>query len=378
LRSRAGFADGKLVAVGVSLAVVLVATFMGALIVSGALSSNGSGALNIAISGGTQTLDETESGSNGEGGNDVTESTSTESPAPSPVYALGDSGDGVRELQARLRQIQWYQSDVTGEFDDTTFEAVQGFQAKRGLEPTGEVDETTWANLADMTSAPTEDEKHNRLAAGPPILGPGDEGDHVRELQARLKQIGWFEDEVTGTYGLVTADAVQGFQTKRGIAATSEVDENTWDVLVGMTRTPTDAELNNEPPEPPATSSGLPDECMTGRVLCIDKSEQVLRWVTDGDVNLTLDARFGTELGAAREGSFEVYWKRRQGSFLFDTDTAYALFFDDGQAIHYSADFDENGYNDSQLGSVNVRDEDSMAQLFDDVDLGDQVYVYRS
>ena len=34
----------------------------------------------------------------------------------------------------------------------------------------------------------------------------------VRDLQARLKQIGWFGEKVTGYYGSVTASAVSGFQ----------------------------------------------------------------------------------------------------------------------------------------------------------------------
>jgi peptidoglycan hydrolase-like protein with peptidoglycan-binding domain len=356
---------------------VLIATFIGALIVSGALSSSGSGASNIAISGGTQTLDPADPDSNGDGGNDVTESTNAESPAPAALYALGDSGDGVRELQARLRQLQWYQSDVTGEFDDVTFEAVQGFQAKRGLEPTGEVDQTTWANLTEMTSTPTDDEKHNQLAAGATIIGPGDEGDDVRELQARLKQIGWFEYEVTGNYGPITSAAVEGFQTRRGIAATGEVDQITWDALVDMTRTPSEAELNNDSPEPPATSSGLPEECMTGRVLCIDKTERVLRWVIDGQVQLTLTARFGSDPSPTREGTFEVYWKARKYNWQ-GTQMPYALVFDNGQAVHYSEDFDDNGYNGADDGSVNIGDEDAMAGLYDAVDRGDDVVIYRS
>jgi len=300
-------------------------------------------------------------------------------PEPDAKYSLGDSGDGVRDLQARLRQIQWYLTDVTGEFDDVTHQSVQGFQAKRGFDPTGEVDEQTWDRLVEMTATPTEDEKHNRIVAGPTILGPGEDGDPVRELQARLKQIGWFDHEVTGNYGPVTSSAVAGFQTKRGIPSTGEVDQKTWDLLGGMTRTPTDDELTNRPPKPPADASGLPDECLTGRVLCIDKTDRALRWVTDGDVHVTLDARFGSELTPTREGMHKVYWKSRDHvSSLFDTPMPYAMFFDGGQAVHYSPDFAANGYDGSSHGCVNIRDKDTIAWLFDQVRNGDKVYVYRS
>ena len=303
--------------------------------------------------------------------------TSTPTPASTAMFTLGDTGDGVRELQARLKQIAWYEPEITGEFDDIMLQSVEGFQAKRGIGVTGEVDEETWDRLVSMTREPTDDELHNRVVAGPTIIGPGDSGDRVRELQARLKQIGWFEDDVTGTYGPVTADAVSGFQTKRGIPSTGEVDQKTWDLLVGMTRTPTDDELHNR--RAAGSSGALPDQCLTGRVLCIDKTGLKLRWVIEGQVKMTFDARFGSELTPTREGTFSVYWKSRDHlSSLYDTPMPYAMFFDGGQAVHYSPDFAANGYNGASHGCVNIRDLEGIAALFDQVRVGDKVYVYRS
>lgn len=299
-------------------------------------------------------------------------------PERTAMYLLGDSGDGVRELQARLKQIRWYETDITGEFDQVTLDAVEGFQAKRGLEPTGEVHDETWNRLLDMTQEPTEDEKHNRLTAGPTIIGPDDPGDDVRGLQARLKQIGWFDHEVTGNYGPVTTAAVSGFQTKRGVPSTGEVDQRTWDLLVGMTRQPTEEELHGTPADD-GSADGLPEACQTGRVLCIDKTSRTLRWVIDGDVRTTLDARFGSEMTPTREGTFSVYWKHRDHvSSLFDTPMPYAMFFDGGQAVHYSPDFAANGYNGASHGCVNIRDEGAIAAIFDQVRVGDNVFVYRS
>jgi peptidoglycan hydrolase-like protein with peptidoglycan-binding domain len=304
--------------------------------------------------------------------------TPTPTPTSSALYQLGASSDGVRELQARLKQLQWYQPKITGDFDEVTFQAVEGFQAKRGFPVTGEVDDQTWDRLVEMTREPTDDELHNRMVAGPTIIGPNDSGDRVRELQARLKQIGWFEADVTGNYGSVTTTAVSGFQTKRGVPSTGEVDQRTWDLLVGMTRKPTVDELHNRRPAG-GDSSVLPSQCATGRVLCIDKTSRSLRWVIDGSVKVTLDARFGSELTPTREGTFSVYWKSRDHhSSLYDTPMPYAMFFDGGQAVHYSPDFAANGYNGSSHGCVNIRDKAAIASLFDQVRVGDRVYVYRS
>ena len=66
---------------------------------------------------------------------------------------------------------------------------------------------------------------------GPQILGPGDKGAKVRELQSRLRQIAWYYGNVTDDYGSSTTAAVKGFQEKRQIAVTGYVDQRTLNRL---------------------------------------------------------------------------------------------------------------------------------------------------
>jgi hypothetical protein len=215
--------------------------------------------------------------------------------------------------------------------------------------------------------------------AGPPIMERGDSGDRVRELQARLSQIKWFKARPTGNFGKTTAAAVSGFQAKRGLPVTGYVDEETWNRLVDMTRRPTKEELF--PPEPTATAKPvtLDPRCLTGRALCIDKSSRRLRWVIDGQIQMTLAVRFGSEFTPTREGAFDVYWKSRDHySKTYDSPMPYAMFFSGGQAVHYSADFAARGYDGASHGCVNVRDKKAVASLFDQVRVGDSVIVYRS
>jgi peptidoglycan hydrolase-like protein with peptidoglycan-binding domain len=297
---------------------------------------------------------------------------------PRPVLQPGAKGDLVRDLQHRLQQLYWYTPEMTGVYEATTREAVEGFQAKRGFEATGVVDRRTWNRLVSMTREPTHDEKHNILRAGPTILGPGSTGDQVRELQARLKQIGWFFGDVTGMYGEATAEAVTGFQAKREIPVTGEVDQRTLDRLLAMTREPTEDEKHNRAAQV-STGSALDPRCATGRALCVDKSANTLRWVVDGRVVATLDVRFGSELTPTREGAFSVTYKSRDHvSTLYDTAMPFAMFFSGGQAVHYSPDFAANGYNGASHGCVNVRDYATIAWLFDQVSIGDKVIVYWS
>ena len=228
-------------------------------------------------------------------------------------------------------------------------------------------------------TAPETDEPTEPTApqAGPALLSPGDTSDEVRKMQARLRQIDWFEQDVTGFYGDVTTAAVEGFQAKRGIPVTGAVDQETLDRLLAMTSEPTVAELANELGA--NVAGALDARCQVGHVLCIDKTSQTLRWVVDGTVQRTVDVRFGSEYTPTREGAFSVQFKNRDHvSSLYDSSMPFAMFFSGGQAVHYSSDFAASGYAGASHGCVNVRDYDAIAWLFDRVDVGDPVIVYRS
>ncbi len=302
----------------------------------------------------------------------------TSKPAPTVAAMLqkGDKGTKVRELQHRLRQLDWYAGSISGTYGSGTVKGVKGFQEKRKLDQTGAVDKTTWTTLTSMTRKPTDDEMHNRLVPGPAILAQGDTGDRVRGLQARLKQIGWFSGSVTGSYGSLTVSAVKGFQDKRAIPVTGEVDQRTWDRLTAMSRTPSDDELHNRTPKPSA--AGLDSRCLTGRAMCISKSTNSLVWVIDGKAQMKMDVRFGSQELPTREGAFSVGWKSRDHvSTIYHTKMPYAMFFSGGQAVHYSPDFAARGYNGASHGCVNVRNLSGIQSLFSQARVGDKVIVYR-
>jgi hypothetical protein len=214
--------------------------------------------------------------------------------------------------------------------------------------------------------------------SGPALFAAGDNGPAVREIEARLRQIGWFFGDVDDSYGSQTVEAVKGFQAKRTIPVTGEVDQRTLDLLEGMTTEPTADDLANRPPDP-ADGAPLDPRCLTGRVLCIDKSSNSLRWVVDGTVLESLDVRFGREGKETREGQFSITYKSRDHvSSLYDTSMPFAMFFSGGQAVHYSPDFAANGYYGASHGCVNVRDYGAITSLYDQVDIGDGVVIYWS
>ena len=302
--------------------------------------------------------------------------TPTPEPSAAAMLSKGDTGTKVRELQHRLRQLDWFSGDITGRYAASTVTAVEGFQGKRELETTGAVDATTWSSLTSRTREPTDDEMHNRLTPGPALMARGASGDRVRDLQARLKQIAWFSGPVTGTYAAATASAVEGFQGKRAIPVTGEVDQRTWDRLTAMTRTPSSDEKHNRTPKPSAAV--LDSRCLTGRAMCISKSTNTLVWVVDGKPQMRFDVRFGSAELPTREGAFSVGWKSRDHvSTIYHTKMPYAMFFSGGQAVHYSPDFAANGYNGASHGCVNVRNLAGIQSLFAQARVGDKVIVHR-
>ncbi len=207
------------------------------------------------------------------------------------------------------------------------------------------------------------------------LMASGSKGGKVRELQARLAQIGWFDDTPTGTYGPVTAAAVKGFQGKRGLPTTGDTDTVTWQKLLGMTKKPTSDELKGKAVHKPVAK--LDPRCLTGRVMCVSKTTRTLSWVVDGKVRSTMDVRFGSQYTPTREGTFNVFSKSRDHvSTIYHTPMPYAMFFSGGQAVHYSADFAARGYNGASHGCVNVRDKGAIASLFAQVRTGDKVVIY--
>ncbi|MCX4795397.1 MULTISPECIES: L,D-transpeptidase family protein [unclassified Streptomyces] len=237
-----------------------------------------------------------------------------------------------------------------------------------GRSPSPDASSPSPSSEPPATPAPKPDPQ------GTTLMTSGAQGKQVRELQARLRQIGHFDRSPTGYYGTLTAAAVRSFQGKRGLSTTGRTDTLTWQKLLGMTHEPTAAELN-----PPTTVPvAKPDKrCMTGRVLCISKNSRTLSWMIDGRVVSSMDVRFGSQYTPTREGTFSVYWKSRHHvSTIYHTAMPYAMFFSGGQAVHYSADFAARGYSGASHGCVNVRDEGKVAALFAQVRTGDKVVVY--
>ncbi|MEU7635028.1 peptidoglycan-binding domain-containing protein [Streptomyces sp. NPDC039016] len=75
-------------------------------------------------------------------------------------------------------------------------------------------------------------------AKAAPVLAPGAHGPAVRDLQARLAQLGLFRRNPTGRYATETATAVRTFQHQAGLPTTGTYTTADRTALTSRTRKP--------------------------------------------------------------------------------------------------------------------------------------------
>jgi len=127
-----------------------------------------------------------------------------------PRLKRGDVGDSVVDLHAQLT-IAGYAVETIhlDRFGGTTHDALVAFQRRRGLEPTGVVDDETWRSLAEAAHYFGERLMCRRT--------PNMRGDDVAELQLLLGSLGFDTGWIDGIFGPETEDAVADFQRNAGL-----------------------------------------------------------------------------------------------------------------------------------------------------------------
>lgn len=115
----------------------------------------------------------------------------------------GDQGDDISRIQVRLYEMGYLASEdlITGNFGDSTEEAVKKMQNVNGLDEDGKVGRKT------MNLLYSEEVKPNMLTFG-------EKSDVVLAAQKRLKLLGYMTSEPDGNYGNDTVLAVKQFQSK--------------------------------------------------------------------------------------------------------------------------------------------------------------------
>ena len=140
----------------------------------------------------------------------------------------------VGEFQQRLMQLGYMEYDpVPQVYDTQTQLAVIFFQRNHGLSITGEPDEQTVELVMSDGALPYQ-------------IGPGTEGEDVRQLQQNLLKLG-YSVSGSGIFDDATAAAVTAYKQSRGMSADYFVDINvrkaiSAEAAIGATNVPQQVE----------------------------------------------------------------------------------------------------------------------------------------
>ena len=128
----------------------------------------------------------------------------------------GDAGSRVKLAQQRLKGIGFFSGDCTGDYGDLTALAVEQFQKANALPVSGSLDLATCGVLYSLD------------LQGPKLdhLEPGERGDHVRALQEKLAELGYYAGELSGVFDTDTQTALCLFRiaNRQTVDASDEID----------------------------------------------------------------------------------------------------------------------------------------------------------
>jgi peptidoglycan DL-endopeptidase LytE len=151
----------------------------------------------------------------------------------SSALKLGSTGKEVSQLQLDLKTLGYFTyPTITGYYGTITSDAVRKFQQQQGLTVTGVADSNTLSKIREAAGKNKKTQSSNSKANI--YLTIGSTGERVKQVQTKLKQLGYFTySTITGYYGSVTAEAVKQFQKSVQLQPTGAVDQQTYEQLMG-------------------------------------------------------------------------------------------------------------------------------------------------
>ncbi len=179
------------------------------------------------------------------------------------ILKVGDRGPDVSFIQDRLRQLRYLNQPSDGIFGSATRDAVIQFQRDYNLIPDGTVGSTTESALfAEFESRRgiSSQAFNSRSRLDERVLQQGDRGADVTAIQRRLRELRYFNGQLTGYFGSTTQEAVIRFQVDNNIDANGIVDSRTRSALLGS---PTSQFFQDDllsVPPPPLPSGDVSDE----------------------------------------------------------------------------------------------------------------------
>ncbi|MEC4804696.1 MAG: peptidoglycan-binding protein [Jaaginema sp. PMC 1079.18] len=171
-------------------------------------------------------------------------------PPSSLLLRIGSQGSDVAKIQSTLKLLGYYNGEVSGIYDESTVIAVYLFQQAAQIPPTGIVNSATWSRLFPAVTAqppndlessfpsptqprpnPSQNRPNPNTTNARPVLFRGMDGPAVRELQQRLRALGFGIGQIDGVFGEQTYNAVVAAQKRFNLEADGVVGPATWRAL---------------------------------------------------------------------------------------------------------------------------------------------------
>lgn len=175
---------------------------------------------------------------------------------------------------------------------------------------------TTTVPLETTTTASTTTTTEPPPPPAPPsdMLRPGDTGEHVRKLQQKLSDLGYWLGEAEGTYGQTTQQAVMAFQKAEGLSRDGVAGPETQSRLDTARR-----------PQARSTS---------GNLIEVDLARQLIFIIENGRVLYALNTSSGAAVTPTPPGRFTIQrqidgWRHAPLGTLYRPK-----YFNSGIAIH--------------------------------------------
>ena len=156
------------------------------------------------------------------------------SSSASGTCSVGDSGSAVKSVQKKLKELGFYSGKIDGDYGNGTKKAVLAFQKAHGLKQTGNVNSSTLKELnsSGKTSSSSSASASTSKGSGS-TCSPGDKGSAVKEVQKKLKSLGYYSGSIDVDYGNGTKAAVKAFQRANGLTVNGIANQKTISKLNG-------------------------------------------------------------------------------------------------------------------------------------------------
>ncbi|MBQ8094769.1 MAG: peptidoglycan-binding protein [Clostridia bacterium] len=150
--------------------------------------------------------------------------------APASETTQSASSGTIMQVQEKLKALGFYNGEVTGNAGSKTTAAIKAFQQKYGLTADGIAGSATLAKLNEVYNSQG---KTSETSAPSATSAPANSASSstIRQVQEKLKALGFYNGEVTGNAGSKTTAAIKAFQKKYGLTADGIVGSATLNKL---------------------------------------------------------------------------------------------------------------------------------------------------